>query len=182
MFPKAHAVAYCIMAVRVAWFKVYYPEYYYVSYFTLRCDAYELETMLKDADSIYARMKELQAKMNSRENPISKKEKDIFNTIEVCYEMVSRGYRLINIDLYKSLATEFRVNPDNNHEIIPPFTIIDGLGANVAISIVEAREKMPFLSKEDLSDRTQLSNTLIKKLDDLHVLDDLDDSNQVSLF
>ena len=182
MFPKAHAVAYCIMAVRVAWFKVYYPEYYYVSYFTLRCDAYELETMLKDADSIYARMKELQAKMNSRENPISKKEKDIFNTIEVCYEMVSRGYRLINIDLYKSLATEFRVNPDNNHEIIPPFTIIDGLGANVAISIVEAREKMPFLSKEDLNDRTQLSNTLIKKLDDLHVLDDLDDSNQVSLF
>ena len=182
MFPKAHAVAYCIMAVRVAWFKVYHPEYYYVSYFTLRCDAYELETMLKDADSIYARMKELQAKMNSRENPISKKEKDIFNTIEVCYEMVSRGYRLINIDLYKSLATEFRVNPDNNHEIIPPFTIIDGLGANVAISIVEAREKMPFLSKEDLSDRTQLSNTLIKKLDDLHVLDDLDDSNQVSLF
>lgn len=182
MFPKAHAVAYCIMAVRVAWFKVYYPEYYYVSYFTLRCDAYELETMLKDADSIYARMKELQAKMNSRENPISKKEKDIFNTIEVCYEMVSRGYRLINIDLYKSLATEFRVNPDNNHEIIPPFTIIDGLGANVAISIVEAREKMPFLSKEDLSDRTQLSNTLIKKLDDLHVLDDLDDSNQISLF
>lgn len=61
------------MAVRVAWFKVYYPEYYYVSYFTLRCDAYELETMLKDADSIYARMKELQAKMNSRENPISKR-------------------------------------------------------------------------------------------------------------
>ena len=182
MFPKAHAVAYCIMAVRVAWFKVYYPEYYYVSYFTLRCDAYELETMLKDADAIYARMKEIQNKMNSKESVVSKKEKDIFNTIEVCYEMVSRGYRLINIDLYRSLATEFRVNPDNNHEIIPPFTVIDGLGANVAISIVEARDKMPFLSKEDLSDRTQLSTTLIKKLEDLHVLDDLDDSNQMSLF
>ena len=182
MFPKAHAVAYCIMAVRVAWFKVYHPAYYYVAYFTLRCDAYELETMVKDADSIYARMKEIQAKMNSRDNPATKKEKDIFNTIEVCYEMVSRGYHMTNIDLYKSYATEFRVNPDNDHEIIPPFAVIDGLGGNVAESIVEARKERPFLSKEDLSDRTQLSNTLIKRLSDLHVLDELDESNQVSLF
>ena len=89
---------------------------------------------------------------------------------------------MTNIDLYKSLASEFRVNPDNDHEIIPPFSVIDGLGGNVAESIVEAREERPFLSKEDLSDRTQLSTTLIKKLTDLGVLRDLDDSNQVSLF
>ncbi|MBR2578054.1 MAG: PolC-type DNA polymerase III, partial [Erysipelotrichaceae bacterium] len=184
MFPKAHAVAYCIMAVRVAWFKVYYPAYYYVSYFTLRCDAYELETMMKDADSIYARMQELLTKMNSRDPQLkaTKKEVDIYNTIEVCYEMVSRGYRLTNIDLYKSLATEFRVNPDNDHEIIPPFKILDGLGDNVAVSIVEAREERPFLSKEDLIDRTQVSQTLMKRLNDLGVLKGLDDSNQVSLF
>lgn len=180
MFPKAHAVAYCIMAVRVAWFKVYHPEFYYVSYFSLRCDAYELETMIKDADSIYARMKELQAKINSRE--ANKKEKDIFDTLEVCYEMVSRGYKMLNIDLYKSLATEFRVNPDNDHEIIPPFKILDGLGDNVAVSIVEQRQVRPFISKEDLLDRTQLSQTLVKKLDDLGVLKGLDDSNQMSLF
>lgn len=182
MFPKAHAVAYCIMAVRVAWFKVYHPEYYYVSYFTLRCDAYELETMIKDADSIYSRMNELRAKINSRENPASKKEKDIFDTLEVCYEMVSRGYRLLNIDLNKSLATEFRVNPDNNHEIIPPFAILDGLGGNVAESIITARNEREFLSKEDLIDRTQLSNTLVKKLNDLGVLNGLEESNQISLF
>jgi len=182
MFPKAHAVAYCIMAVRVAWFKVYYPEYYYVSYFTLRCDAYEIETMIKDADSIYMRMQELQVKLNSRENPATKKEKDIFDTLEVCYEMVSRGYKMLNIDLNRSLATEFLVNPDNNHEIIPPFKILDGLGDNVAISIVEARNKGTFLSKEDLIDRTQLSQTLVKKLTSLGVLSGLDDSNQMSLF
>ncbi|MBQ0035365.1 MAG: PolC-type DNA polymerase III, partial [Firmicutes bacterium] len=180
MFPKAHAVAYCIMAVRVAWFKVYHPEFYYVSYFTLRCDAYEIETMVKDADSIYIRMQELMAKKNTRE--ASKKEEDIFDTLEVCYEMVSRGYRMLNIDLYRSLATEFRVNPDNNHEIIPPFKVLDGLGDNVAISIVEARNKGNFLSKEDLQDRSQLSTTLIKKLDALGVLKGLDDTNQVSLF
>ena len=182
MFPKAHAVAYCIMAVRVAWFKVYYPAYYYVAYFTLRCDAYELETMIKDADSIYARMKEIQAKMNSRDNPATKKEKDIFNTIEVCYEMVSRGYHMTNIDLYKSYATEFRVNPDNDHEIIPPFKVIDGLGDNVAESIVSARKERNFLSKEDLMDRTLLSTTLLKKLGDIGALKGLDETNQVSLF
>ncbi|MBQ1347612.1 MAG: PolC-type DNA polymerase III, partial [Erysipelotrichaceae bacterium] len=180
MFPKAHAVAYCIMAVRVAWFKVYHPEYYYVSYFSLRCDAYELSTMIKDADSIYARMKELMAKINARE--ANKKEKDIFDTLEVCYEMTSRGYKMVNIDLYKSLATEFRVDPDNNHIIIPPFKVLDGLGDNVAESIVQARQDRPFLSKEDLAERTQLSTTLIKKLSDLGVLNDLDDSNQMSLF
>ena len=182
MFPKAHAVAYCIMAVRVAWFKVYHPEYYYVSYFTLRCDAYELETMIKDADAIYMRMQELLTKMNSRENPASKKERDIFDTLEVCYEMVSRGYKMTNVDLYKSLATQFRVNPDNKFEIIPPFKVLDGLGDNVAESIVNAREEREFLSKEDLMDRTQLSNTLLKKLDDLGVLKGLDESNQISLF
>ncbi|MDO4198123.1 MAG: PolC-type DNA polymerase III [Erysipelotrichaceae bacterium] len=182
MFPKAHAVAYCIMAVRVAWFKVYYPEYYYVSYFTLRCDAYELETMMKDADSIYARVKEIQSKMNSRENPASKKERDIHDCLEVCYEMASRGYRIINIDLYRSLATQFRVNPDNNHEIIPPFAVLDGLGGNVAESIVEARKNGEFLSKEDLMDRTQLSQTLVKKLNDLGVLKGMEESNQISLF
>ena len=180
MFPKAHAVAYCIMAVRVAWFKVYYPHYYYVSYFTLRCDAYEIQTMIKDADSIYMRMKELHQKIQSRE--ASKKEKDTFDTLEVCYEMASRGYRMTNIDLYKSLATEFRVNPDNEKEIIPPFKVLDGLGDNVAVSIVEARENGQFLSKEDLVDRTLLSTTLLKKLDQLGVLNGLDDSNQISLF
>lgn len=182
MFPKAHAVAYCIMAVRVAWFKVYHPEYYYVSYFTLRCDAYELETMVKDADSIYMRMQELLSKMNSRENPATKKERDIFDTLEVCYEMVSRGYRMTNIDLYKSQATEFSVNPDNPREIIPPFKVLDGLGDNVAESIVNARKEREFLSKEDLMERTLLSNTLLKKLDDLGVLKGLDDSNQMTLF
>ena len=182
MFPKAHAVAYCIMAVRVAWFKVYHPEFYYVSYFTLRCDAYEIQTMVKDADSIYARMQELYAKMQSRENPATKKEKDIFDCLEVCYEMVSRGYKMLNIDLYKSEAKQFKVNPDNNHEIYPPFIVLDGLGENVAESIVEARKQRDFLSKEDLMNRTQLSQTLCKKLTDMGVLNGLDDSNQMSLF
>ena len=96
--------------------------------------------------------------------------------------MVSRGYKMTNIDLYKSYATQFRVNPENNHEIIPPFVVLDGLGSNVAESIVNAREQRDFLSKEDLMNRTQLSQTLCKKLSDMGVLNGLDDSNQMSLF
>ena len=89
---------------------------------------------------------------------------------------------MANIDLYRSLATEFTVNPDDAREIIPPFKVLDGLGDNVAESIVSARQEREFLSKEDLMERTQLSQTLLKKLDDLGVLKGLDDSNQMSLF
>lgn len=184
MFPKAHAVAYVIMAVRIAWFKVYHPEYYYVSYFSLRCDAYDIQVMTADATKIKQRMDYLYQKMMSKDpaNQASKKERDLYDTLEICFEMVSRGYRLTNIDIEKSLATEFRVNPENNHEIIPPFSVLDGLGENVAISIIEAREKQAFISKEDLMNRTQLSNTLVKRMDELGILSELDDTNQLSLF
>lgn len=180
MFPKAHAVAYVIMAVRIAWFKVYYPEYYYVSYFSLRCDAYEIETMIKDWNGIKERMEELASKIATKE--ASKKEKDVHDTLEICYEMTSRGYRLSNIDLELSQATEFIVSPYDRHVLIPPFTVLDGLGANVAVSIVEARNRQPFLSKEDLLNRTLLSGTLCKRLGELGVLKGLDETNQVSLF
>jgi len=180
MFPKAHAVAYCIMAVRVAWFKVYYPAYYYISFFSLRCDAFDIEEMIKDVDSLYTKKEELLHKMNTKE--ASKKEIDLFTTIEACYEMASRGYKISNIDLNRSLAKEFIINPDNQKEIIPPFIVIDGLGENVGDSIVKARSERPFMSKEDLMARTQLSQTLVKKLDSMNVLKGLDETNQVSLF
>ena len=102
--------------------------------------------------------------------------------MEICFEMVERGYHLSNIDINRSLAKEFLVNPDDHHEIIPPFKILDGLGDNVAESIVKARNERPFISKEDLMNRTQLSNTLLRKFEELGVLDDLDESNQISLF
>ncbi|MDD5791951.1 MAG: PolC-type DNA polymerase III [Erysipelotrichaceae bacterium] len=182
MFPKAHAVAYVIMAVRVAWFKVYHPEYYYVSYFTLRCDDYEIETMIKDADGIKRRLDQLGDIINDKTQSPSKKDRDIYNTLEISFEMASRGYRMSNIDLNRSMAKEFIVDPDDNHCLIPPFRIIAGLGDNVAESIVAARNSQPFLSKEDLLARTQLSSTLIKKLDDLGALKGLDDTNQMTLF
>ena len=184
MFPKAHAVAYVIMAVRIAWFKVHYPHWYYISYFTLRCDAYEIETMTKGIDAILTRLEEIRSKRNNPETAklITKKELDTFTCLEVCLELYARGYKIGKIDLYKSLATTFTVEKDDNKIIIPPFTTIDGLGENVAKSIVAAREAGPFLSKEDLVSRSQCSTTLLRKLEVLGSLDGMQDKNQMSLF
>ena len=184
LFPKAHAVAYVMMAIRIAWFKVHHPYWYYVAFFTLRCDAYEIETMVKGMDAIKRRMDEIQAMKSNPETKrqVTKKDEDLYSMFEACLEMYARGYRFSNIDIDKSLATEFRVLPDDLKTIIPPCTTVDGLGANVARSIVEAREQGEFLSKEDLLNRTQLSQTLMRKLEVLGTLEGMQEENQLSLF
>ena len=184
MFPKAHAVAYVMMAVRIAWYKVHEPWNFYVQYLSLRCDAYEIETMTKGIDAVRSRMQDIQTRMNDRysSNPVSNKERALFDTLEVCEEMLARGYRISNVDLYRSLATTFRADPDDHHVIIPPFVVIDGLGANVARSVEEARTRGEFLSKEDLVRRTQLSAALMRKLEVLGCLEGMQERNQMSLF
>ena len=184
MFPKAHAVAYVMMALRLAWYKVHEPVNFYIQFFTLRCDAYEIETMTKGLEAIRERMNDIQQRMSERNPavPVSNKEKALFDTLEVCEELYARGFKITNVDLYKSQATEFCSDPDDLKAIVPPFTVIDGLGANVAKSIVEARNKAYFLSKEDIERRTQLSGTMIRKLDMMGVLGEMQERNQMSLF
>jgi DNA polymerase-3 subunit alpha (Gram-positive type) len=184
MFPKAHAVAYVMMALRIAWYKVHEPMHFYIQYLTLRCGAYEIETMVKGIEAIRARMQdiEMRAQDKNSANPVTNKEKSLLDTLEICEEIYARGYQISNVNLYKSLADEFTVDPDNPKALIPPFTVIDGLGAGVASSVVEAAKQAEFLSKEDLEKRTQLSGTLIKKLDMMGVLNGLSDRNQMSLF
>ncbi len=184
MFPKAHAVAYVMMAVRIAWYKVHEPHNFYIQYLTLRCDAYEIETMSRGIESVRERMIDIQSRMNDRNAavPVSNKEKALYDTLEVCEEMYARGYKIGNVDLYHSKATQFCIINGDTHTIIPPFTVIDGLGANVAKSVEEARKKAEFLSKEDILKRTQLSATLLKKLETMGCLEGLQDTNQMSLF
>ncbi len=184
MFPKAHAVAYVIMAVRIAWFKVHHPHYYYACYFSLRCDAFEIETMSAGYQKIQARMDDIASRMNAKEKELrpSTKEIQLISTFESCIEMLARGYRMGNIDLYESDADNFTVSKTDKFTIVPPFTVIDGLGYNVAKSIVDERVKAEFLSKEDIVNRTALSTTLLNKLDSLGVLAGMQDRNQMSLF
>ncbi|MEG2799599.1 MAG: PolC-type DNA polymerase III [Erysipelotrichaceae bacterium] len=184
MFPKAHAVAYVMMAVRIAYFKVHYPQYYYCMFFSIRCDAYDIDAMINGEQAIRSRMKDINERLNSNEfkRDVTKKEKDIYTTLELALEMCLRGYRFGNIDLMKSQANEFIVDPDDKNVIIPPFASIDGLGSNVADSVASARNNGPFLSKQDLQDRTSLNGTSIKKLETLGVLTSLQEENQMSLF
>ena len=184
MFPKAHAVAYVIMAVRVAWYKVYEPLAYYITYFSLRANAFDIDIMLSDAKTVSNKLSEINRRLKdvSEKFNVSNKEKELYNTLEAVLEMKLRGYTFSNIDLYQSQATTFAFDSKQVNAILLPFVVLDGLGANVARSIIEAREQAPFLSKEDLVNRTQLNFNHIKKLDSLGVLDHLQEENQCTLF
>lgn len=184
MFPKAHAVAYVLMAVRVAWFKVYHPLAYYASYFSLRATSHDYESYVQGSQSIYQRLRDIQRRLNDVQlkQSVSNKEEDLISSLEVAYEMMSRGYRFSDLDINRSQANQFILDPKDEKALIPPFIVIDGLGENVAKSILLAREDSPFMSKQDLQTRTQLNQSLIKKLEALGVLDHLDDANQMSLF
>ena len=109
------------------------------------------------------------------------KDDEIHKTLLIALEMCERGYKIENIDLYRSHYKNFVVDEENN-AIIPPFIVIDGLGEGPAESVVKAREERRFSSKEDLSRRTKLNSQNIEKLKNLGVLEGLPDSDQLSLF
>lgn len=182
MFPKAHAVAYVMMAVRIAWFKVHRPIAYYCMFFSIRCDAYDIATMISGEQAIRQKMTEIKKKEKEAPKEVTKKDRDVYSTLELALEMFCRGYRFSNMSITRSDATDFIQDPDDEKSIIPPFTALDGLGANVGRSIVKARNERPFLSKEDLINRTQLSSSLLKTMDSMGVTEGLDEENQMTLF
>ena len=182
MFPKAHAVAYVTMAMRVAWYKVYRPLEYYAVYFTTRCDAYDIETMIKGKDAIKAKFLDIQARKANyaTARDVTNKEESLLITLESAIEMTARGYTFSNIDLYRSDSKKFIVDHETK-SLIPPFSAIDGLGEAAARTVIEARKNGEFLSIEDLTARTQLNGTNIKMLEKLGVLKDMQPRNQLEL-
>ncbi|WP_251474348.1 PolC-type DNA polymerase III [Planococcus sp. NCCP-2050] len=175
MFPKAHAAAYVLMAVRIAYFKVHFPILYYAAYFTVRAEDFDVNAMAKGSSSIRARVEEI----NSKGLEASTKEKNLMTVMELALEMVERGFTFQKVDLYKSKADEFIIDGTS---LIPPFNAIPGLGTNAAKSIVAAREHGTFLSKEDLQQRGRVSKTIIEYMDDHGCLEGMPDANQLSLF
>ncbi|MCR5079349.1 MAG: PolC-type DNA polymerase III [Bacilli bacterium] len=182
LFPRGHATAYVMMAVRVAWFKLYRPLEFYSVFFSIRSDAWDIKTMIEGENAIKTRYKELDARRMSRDNPLSNKESNILKTLQIALEMVERGFSFSPIDLYKSDGKMFI--PDHEHNsLIPPFSVIDGLGVAAGNSIVEARKKgIHFYSKEDLLQNTKLSKTNVEGLIDIGGMEPLSDTNQMSLF
>lgn len=177
MFPKAHAAAYVLMALRVAYFKVHYPIYYYCAYFSIRAKAFDIKTMSAGLDAVKERMADISNKRKN--NEASNVEIDLYTTLEIVNEMLERGYKFGQLDLYRSDATEFIIDGDT---LIPPFVAMDGLGENVAKQIVKAREEGEFLSKMELRKRGGVSATLVEKMDEMGILGNMPEDNQLSLF
>ena len=177
MFPKAHATAYVTSAFRIAWFKVHHPIWYYCAYLSIRRDQFDIESMIKGEEAIRAKIDEIDAKGNSATN----KEIDTRETLCICLEMVCRGFYFKNIDVDKSDGKNFVITEDQKGLIIP-FRALDGLGDNVAAAIVKARKGGPFLSIEDLRERGKVNTSSLDKLRELGCLDNMNESNQLSLF
>ncbi|WP_316568521.1 PolC-type DNA polymerase III [Neobacillus sp. YIM B06451] len=175
MFPKAHAAAYVLMAVRIAYFKVHLPLLYYAAYFTVRAEDFDIEAMARGSEAIRAKIEEI----NLKGLDASPKEKNLLTVLELALEMCERGFSFQKIDLYKSAAAEFIIE---GNTLIPPFNSIPGLGTNAAVNIVRAREDGEFLSKEDLQQRGKVSKTILEYLEKQGCLDALPEQNQLSLF
>jgi DNA polymerase-3 subunit alpha (Gram-positive type) len=175
MFPKGHAVAYVMMAVRIAYFKVYYPQAYYTTYFTVRADDFDADIMVQSVQSIKMKMDEMYALGNN----LSQKEKGVLTLLEICYEMNKRGIKFLSVDLYKSEAVKFKIEENG---IRPPLSSLQGIAANAAKGIVEARENGTFISKEDLRLRSKISKPAIEAMDKHGCLEGMQDTNQLSLF
>ena len=176
MFPRAHAAAYVLMALRIAYFKTYFPLVYYAAFFSVRADDFDVVAMSRGKEAVKAAMKEI----NDKGNDASAKEKGLLTILELANEMLERGFKFKMVDLERSDATDWLMDGDDT--LIAPFRAIPGLGINVAKQIVAAREEKEFLSKQDLKERGKVSNTLIEFMTENHVLDALPDENQLSLF
>ncbi len=175
MFPKAHAAAYVMMAFRIAWFKVYYPEAFYVTYFTVRADEFDANMMCHGQAKVRNCIRELEQKGNN----MTQKEKNVLTILEVANEMYARGISFLPIDIYQSDATKFQITPNG---IRPPLNALQGLGIAAAQNIVEARSHGEFLSIDDLRTRAKISKTVIEILQQNGCLDGWPESNQISLF
>jgi DNA polymerase-3 subunit alpha (Gram-positive type) len=181
LFPKAHAVAYVTMAVRVAYFKVHHPLAYYATYFSLRSKQYDYGLMRASTKDIYQQLQTYKRQKNELKKKLTPKEADLEVTLMNVLEMKERGFTILPLDLARSQADTFLIDAERGG-LIPPFTVIDGIGTNAALSIVQARQERMFTSPKDLANRTKLSTTNIEKLTNLGVLKAIEMEETVSLF
>ncbi len=178
MFPKAHATAYVIMALRIGWFKVHRPIYYYAAYFSCRASAFDVDVLASGRNAIRNRIAELNEKISTK--TASNKEIDLLNELQIALELYLRGYSINQVDINKSEAKTFVLSSDKK-SIYLPFCAVDALGESAALSVIEARNQRPFTSKKDVEKRTKLNKTTFNRLKVIGTLDSLPDEDVDSL-
>jgi DNA polymerase-3 subunit alpha (Gram-positive type) len=174
MFPKGHAVAYVMMAMRIAYFKVHYPLAFYAAYLSRKADDFDSDIMLQPIREIEARRKEL-----SVQGKLDVREKTQLALCEIIVEMYARGIEFEGVDIYKSEGFKFTIDGD---KIRVPLIAVNGLGASVVENILRERELGKFISYEDLKRRSKASGTVIEKLKAVKAVEGLSETNQRSLF
>ncbi len=176
MFPKAHAAAYAISSLRIAWFKVYYPEEYYCAFFSIRADEFDGDTMCRGIDRVRSRRKELHEGYSSRKQT----EKAQYYIYELIEEMYARGIEFVSFDLEHSQAERFI--KIGSGRILPPINAITSISAAMAQAICSARDEKPFATREELQVRSGIGPAALEKLAASGILDSLPESVQIDLF
>ena len=177
LFPKAHAVAYVMMAFRIAWFKVYHPLAFYAAYFYRRSQkgGFDAVMMTQGLDTVLANINAIEGNENATD-----KDEDLLTTLEVAYEYYLRGFEFLPISLYDSHATRFQVK---DGKLLPPFVAISGLGESAAYDLMEGRKGKHFLSVEEVAEACpKVSKTHLQMLKEAGAFGDLPDTSQITLF
>lgn len=175
LFPKAHAVAYVMMAFRIAWFKVHEPLAFYATFFSIRAKAFDAEYCCAGMDAVKQKIREIENNKDATDV-----EQNLLVTLEVCYEFYLRGFHFDTISIYDSDATHFKVTENG---LLPPFVTVRGLGETAALDTVEKRQGKTFVSVEEFATTcNKLSKTHIEQLKALGAFAGMADTSQVALF
>ena len=177
LFPKAHAVAYVMMAFRIAWYKVHEPLAFYATFFSVRAKAFDAEYCCAGMAAVKKKIREIENNKDA-----TAVEQNLLTTLEVCYEFYLRGFTFRRMDLYESEAILFKMDEEHN-ALIPPFVSVAGLGETAAISLAEQRKGKQFISIEEVSAACpKVSKTHIELLKDAGAFGDLPETSQMDLF
>lgn len=176
LFPKAHAVAYVLMAYRIAYCKVHYPKEFYAAYFTVRAKDFDYSYVAKGKSYVKNFIKNVYAQGFKA----SVQDKSTVTYLELANEMMERGLEFDKMDIYDSDPIKFIVTPSG---LRPPLAALSGVGESAAKSIAAVRDKkVPFISQEDLRLRSGVGKSVIDKLAEIGALGDLPEENQINLF
>ena len=175
MFPKAHAVAYVMMAFRIAFFKVHYPLAFYAAFFSLRAGEFDAQLVVRGEGAVRAELENI----NGKGYEATAKEKSMVTQLEIVLEAMARGISFLPVDLYESSDQSFQI-----HEgaLRPPFASLQGVGASAAAGIVQARRDGEFISIEDLRQRSGITKAVVETLRLHGCLENLPETNQLTLF